>query len=55
MFLGSGLTSSFGIHVGRQKGGTVFGQMSTGVIQRIDITPAFEQKSQPSYWKDYLE
>jgi len=55
MFLGSGLTSSFGIHIGRQKGGTVFGQMSTGVIQRIDITPAFEQKSQPSYWKDYIK
>jgi len=55
MFLGSGLTSSFGIHIGRQKGGTVFGQMSTGVIQRIDIDPAFNQKSQPSYWKDYLE
>ena len=53
MFLGSGLTSSFGIHMGREKGGTIFGQMSTGVIKRIDVTPAFNQKSQPSYWKDY--
>jgi len=54
-YLGSGLSSSFGVHIGREDGGTVFGQMSTGVIQRIDITPAFNPKSQPTYWKDYFE
>ncbi len=55
IYLGSGLSSSFGVHIGREEGGTVFGQMSTGVIQRIDITPAFNPKSQPTYWKDYFE
>jgi len=55
VYLGSGLSSSFGVHIGREEGGTIFGQMSTGVIQRIDITPAFNPKSQPTYWKDYFE
>lgn len=55
MYLGEGISSSFGVHIGREEGGTIFGQMSTGVIQRIDITPAFNPKSQPTYWKDYFE
>lgn len=50
--LGEGLSSSFGIHVGKEEGGTIYGQMSTGVIQQVDIIPAFNPKSNPIYWKE---
>ncbi len=54
-YLGSGLSSSFGVHIGREKGATIFGQMSTGVIKRIEAEGAYELKNQPIYWKNYLE
>ena len=50
--LGEGLSSSFGIHVGKEEGGTLYGQLSTGEIVQIDITPAFNPKSAPIYWQD---
>ncbi len=50
--LGEGLSSSFGVHIGKEKGGTLYGQMSTGVIEQIDITPAFTLKGTPIYWRE---
>lgn len=50
--LGPGISSSFGVHVGKEEGSTVYGQMSTGVIEQIDIMPAFNPKSKPIYWKE---
>ncbi len=44
MYLGSGLSSSFGIHLGREKGATIFGQMSTGIIKRIEAEGAYKLK-----------
>jgi type IV pilus assembly protein PilY1 len=50
--LGEGVSSSFGVHVGKEEGGTIYGQMSTGVIQQIEIIPAFNPKSIPIYWRE---
>jgi type IV pilus assembly protein PilY1 len=50
--LGEGLSSSFGIHVGQEEGGMVFGQLSTGVIQQFQVIPALRIKSAPVYWKE---
>ncbi len=50
--LGEGLPSSFGIHVGLEEGGTLYSQDSTGKILQIDITPAFNPKSAPIYWRE---
>jgi type IV pilus assembly protein PilY1 len=50
--LGEGLSSSFGVHVGKEEGGTLYGQLSTGEIAQIDITPAFNPKSAPVYWRE---
>ncbi len=50
--LGEGLSSSFGIHVGQEEGGTAYGQLSTGVIQQIQVIPALRVKSAPVYWKE---
>lgn len=41
-----------GIHIGREEGGTLYTQLSTGEIVQIDITPAFNPKSVPIYWKE---
>jgi len=50
--LGEGLSSSFGIHVGKEEGGTAYGQMSTGVIEQINVIPAINPKSTPIYWRE---
>jgi type IV pilus assembly protein PilY1 len=55
MYLGSGISSSFGIHLGREEDATIFGQMSTGVIKSIEAEGAFNLKNMPVYWKNYLE
>ena len=49
--LGEGLSSSFGIHVGKEEGATVYGQLSTGVIRQIQINVS-GHKSAPIYWKE---
>jgi type IV pilus assembly protein PilY1 len=50
--LGSGLASTFAIHAGKQDGGTLYLQQSTGVITRVDVIPANNVKSGPVYWKE---
>jgi type IV pilus assembly protein PilY1 len=50
--LGDGLASSLSIHSGRQQGGKVYVQKSTGEILEIDVNPAFSIKSGPAYWLD---
>ena len=50
--LGSGLASSFAIHAGKQDGGTLYLQQSTGVITKVDVIPANNVKSGPVYWKE---
>ncbi len=52
VYLGQGLSSSFGVHLGKQEGGMIFGQMSTGEIVEVDVTPAFVPVSTPIYWKE---
>ena len=54
MYLGSGISSSFGLHIGRQEGGTIFTQMSTGIILDLDINVDIST-IQPTYWKNYVE
>ena len=54
MYLGSGISSSFGIFLGK-KGATLFGQMSTGIIKRIEAEGAYKLKNMPVYWKNFLE
>jgi len=50
--LGDGLASSLSIHSGRQTGGKVYVQKSTGEIMEVDVDPAFKIKSGPEYWLD---
>jgi len=54
MELGYGLSSSFGVHAAREKGAgaTLYSQMSTGLINEIDIKPAFSTKSGVENWKE---
>jgi type IV pilus assembly protein PilY1 len=52
MELGAGLSSSFGIHAGKQAGATLYGQQSTGVIVEIPIIPAITVKSGAIYWRE---
>ncbi len=54
MDLGYGLSSSFGVHAAREKGAgaTLYSQMSTGLINEIDIKPAFNTKSGVENWKE---
>jgi hypothetical protein len=52
MDLGSGLASSFAIHAGKQDGGTLYLQQSTGVITNVEVIPANNVKSGPVYWKE---
>ena len=49
--LGEGLSSSFGIHVGKEEGATVYGQLSTGVIEQVQINVS-GHTSAPIYWKE---
>jgi len=50
--LGVGISSSLGIHVGREHGARGFIQQSTGSISQIDLTPAFELKSNFLNWRE---
>lgn len=50
--LGDGIASSLSIHSGRQTGGKVYVQKSTGEILEVDVDPAFNIKSGPEYWLD---
>lgn len=50
--LGEGIASSLSIHSGRQTGGKVYIQKSTGEIMEVDVDPAFKIKSGPEYWLD---
>ena len=50
--LGDGIASSLSIHSGRQTGGKVYVQKSTGEILEVDVNPAFNIKSGPEYWLD---
>ncbi|MBN2106635.1 MAG: hypothetical protein JW832_04355 [Deltaproteobacteria bacterium] len=52
--LGYGLSSSFGVHAAKEKGGaaTLYSQMSTGLINEITIQPAFSTKSGVENWKE---
>jgi len=52
MELGAGLSSSFGIHTGKQAGGTLYGQQSTGVIVEVPVIPAVSVKSGTVYWRE---
>ena len=49
--LGEGLSSSFGIHVGKEEGATLYGQLSTGVIQQIQINVS-GHRSAPIFWRE---
>jgi type IV pilus assembly protein PilY1 len=50
--LGAGLSSSLGIHVGREEGATGFVQQSTGTITEIPFIPAFKVKSGFTSWRE---
>jgi type IV pilus assembly protein PilY1 len=50
--LGVGISSSLGIHVGREQGARGFIQQSTGSITQIDLKPAFNIKSGFMNWRE---
>jgi type IV pilus assembly protein PilY1 len=50
--LGLGISSSLGIHVGREGGARGFIQQSTGTIAQIDLKPAFSIKSGFVNWRE---
>jgi len=50
--LGMGLSSSLGIHIGREHGARGFIQQSTGSISQVDLTPAFDIKSNFLNWRE---
>jgi len=50
--LGLGISSSLGIHVGREKGARGFIQQSTGTIAQINLTPAFGVNSGFVTWQE---
>ena len=50
--LGLGLSSSLGIHIGRESGARGFIQQSTGTIAQIDLNPAFSVKSGFVNWRE---
>ena len=50
--LGLGISSSLGIHVGRESGARGFIQQSTGTIAQINLTPAFEINSGFVNWRE---
>jgi len=50
--IGSGKGSSLGVHVGRGSTAKAFIQLSTGNIQEINVSPAFDLKSGLQYWKE---
>jgi len=50
--LGLGISSSLGIHVGRESGARGFIQQSTGTIAQIHLTPAFGVNSGFVNWRE---
>jgi type IV pilus assembly protein PilY1 len=50
--LGVGISSSLGIHVGREHGARGFIQQSTGTINQIDLVPALGIKSGFVNWRE---
>jgi type IV pilus assembly protein PilY1 len=50
--LGVGISSSLGIHVGREHGARGFIQQRTGTINQIDLTPALSIKSGFVDWRE---
>ena len=50
--LGLGISSSLGIHVGRERGARGFIQQSTGTIVQINLRPAFSVKSGFVNWRE---
>jgi type IV pilus assembly protein PilY1 len=50
LYLGSGISSAFGLHIGKQDGATVFTQMSTGTIISIQTSLSLPE-IQPTYWR----
>jgi type IV pilus assembly protein PilY1 len=50
--LGLGISSSLGIHVGREFGAKGFVQQSTGTIKQIDLKPAFSVQSGFVNWRE---
>jgi type IV pilus assembly protein PilY1 len=50
--LGAGLSSSLGIHIGREHGARGFVQQSTGTISQINLQPAFSVKSGFINWRE---
>ena len=52
--LGFGLSSSFGVHTGQETEGhsTLYGQMSTGLINQIELIGAISGTSGVGYWKE---
>ncbi|GAG52648.1 unnamed protein product, partial [marine sediment metagenome] len=50
--LGLGISSSLGLHVGRERGARGFIQQSTGTIAQIDLKPAFSIKSGFVNWRE---
>ena len=51
--LGLGMGSSVGLHVGQEEGAKGYVQQSTGVVQDVDINPAFKVKSGLIYWREH--
>jgi hypothetical protein len=50
--LGAGLSSSLGVHIGREHGARGFVQQSTGTVNQIDLQPAFNVKSGFVDWRE---
>lgn len=50
--LGAGLSSSLGIHIGREHGARGFVQQSTGTVNQVDLQPAFNVKSGFVNWRE---
>ena len=52
IYLGSGISSSFGLHIGRQEGSEAFTQMSTGIVLDLNLN-INTSTIQPTYWRNY--
>ena len=50
--LGQGMSSSVGIHMGKEEGARGLIQQSTGVVLDLDIDPALRLKSRMTSWRE---
>ncbi len=50
--LGLGRGSSVSIHVGQQEGATGYVQQSTGIVESLELNPAFNLRSGFIYWRE---